>query len=95
MPNDTTKPRQSRKTASPRPTMMARISSIVVGPRLEKLDRKKITRYRQALRRGDTFPPVACIRHRRGCYEISDGYHRFHAHRLEGRKTIAVWFFIS
>ena len=85
----------TRKQASPVPTMMARISSIVIGPRLEKLDRAKVTRYRQALREGDTFPPVACIRHRRGCYQIFDGYHRFHAHRLESRKTIEVWFVVS
>jgi hypothetical protein len=69
-------------------TVMARTSSIVVGPRTEKLDRAKIARYRQALRRGDTFPAIAVIKHRRGCY---DGHHRFHAHRLEGRKIIRVW----
>lgn len=91
MPNETTKPRKPRKP----PTMMARISSIILGPMItNKLDRAKVARYRQALREGDTFPPVACIRHRRGCYEISDGFHRFHAHRLEGRKTIAVWFVV-
>jgi ParB-like chromosome segregation protein Spo0J len=86
---------KSPKQASPPPTMMARISSIVVGPRIDKLDRAKVTRYRQALRRGDMFPPIAVIKHRRGCYEIFDGYHRFHAHRLEGRKTIAVWLAVS
>ena len=62
-----------------------------MGPRSEKLDRVKVTRYRQALRRGDKFPAIAVIKHRRGRYKIFDGYHRFHAHRLEGRKTIAVW----
>jgi ParB-like chromosome segregation protein Spo0J len=30
------------------------------------------------------------IRHRIGMYEILDGFHRFHAHRLEGRKTIQI-----
>ena len=58
MPNDTTKPRQPRKQASPTPTMMAGISSIIVGPRSEKLDRAKVTRYRQALRRGDRSRPL-------------------------------------
>ena len=71
MPNDTTKPGQPRKQASPRPTMMARISSIIVGPRSEKLDRAKVTRYRQALRRSDTFPAIAVIKQRRGCYRNS------------------------
>jgi uncharacterized ParB-like nuclease family protein len=64
------------------------ISSIVLGRRSEKLDRKKVARYRRALRQGDTFPPIEVIKHRLGCYEVFDGYHRFHAHRLEGRKTI-------
>jgi hypothetical protein len=44
-------------------TVMARTSSIVVGPCTEKLDRAKIARYRQALRRGDTFPAIAVIKH--------------------------------
>lgn len=92
MPDKATKPRQPRKQP---PTLMARISSIVVGPRIEKLDRAKVARYRQALRQGDTFPAIAVIRHGRGCYQIFDGYHRFHAHRIEGRKTIAVWFTVS
>ena len=66
------------------------VRSVVLGRRRDKLDRKKITRYRQALRRGDTFPPVAVIKHQPGHYEVLDGYHRFHAHRLEGRKTIRI-----
>ena len=43
----------------------------------------------------NSTPAIAVIKHRRGCYEIFDGYHRFHAHRLEGRKTIAVWLTVS
>ena len=66
------------------------VRSVVLGRRRDKLDRKKITRYRHALRRGDTFPPIAVIKHRSGHYEVLDGYHRFHAHRLEGRKTIQI-----
>jgi ParB-like chromosome segregation protein Spo0J len=71
-------------------TIRALIRSIVIGRRPGGLDRKKITRYRQALRQGDTFPPIGVIKHRPGCYEVLDGYHRFHAHRLEGRKTIRI-----
>jgi uncharacterized ParB-like nuclease family protein len=66
------------------------IRCIILGRRREKLDRKKVTRYRQALRRGDTFPPIWVIKHRPGLYELFDGYHRLHAHRLEGRKTIQI-----
>jgi ParB-like chromosome segregation protein Spo0J len=63
---------------------------VVLGRRTEKLDRKKVTLFRQALRRGDRFPPVGVWKHRTGRYEVLDGYHRFHAHRLEGRKTIRI-----
>jgi ParB-like nuclease family protein len=66
------------------------MKSVIAGRRNEPLDRKKVTRYRKALRRGDAFPPIGVIRYRVGCYEILDGYHRFHAHRLEGRKTIQI-----
>jgi uncharacterized ParB-like nuclease family protein len=68
----------------------AMIISVILGRRTERLDREKVTRYRQALRQGDTFPPIDVIKHRPGFYEVFDGYHRFHAHRLEGRKTIAI-----
>jgi len=54
----------------------------------EDLDWNKVARYRRALRRRDLFPPIAVIKHCIGLYEILDGFHRFHAHRLEGRKTI-------
>ena len=66
------------------------IRCIVLGRRREKLDRRKVTRYRQALRRGDAFPPIDVVRLGRNLYEIFDGYHRFHAHRLEGCKTIPI-----
>jgi hypothetical protein len=65
------------------------IRCVVIGRRV-KLDRKKVTRYRQALRRGDTFLPIDVVRLGPGRYEVSDGYHRLHAHRLEGRTTIAI-----
>jgi hypothetical protein len=65
------------------------IRNIMLG-RPEKLDTKKLRRYRQALRRGDTFPPIDVIERRPGLYEVLDGYHRLCAHRDEGRKTIAI-----
>jgi ParB-like chromosome segregation protein Spo0J len=65
------------------------VSTYRVGD-YEDLDRNKVARYRRALRRGDTFPPIVVIKHRIGLYEIFDGFHRFHAHRLEGRKTIQI-----
>ena len=68
----------------------ALIRNIMLGRRTEKLDRKKLRRYQQALRRGDTFPPIDVIKHRPGLYEVLDGYHRLCAHRDEGRKTIAI-----
>lgn len=73
----------------------ALIKGIVLGRRVDPFDRKKVTRYRQALRRGDTFPPVGVIQHRIGRYEVLDGFHRFHAHRLEGRKTIQITVVVS
>jgi len=62
-------------------------------------DRNKIARYRRALRRGDVFPPVIVTREpmiwarSRRDFGILDGVHRYHAHRLEGRKTIraVIW----
>jgi uncharacterized ParB-like nuclease family protein len=71
------------------------VRCVTLGRRTERLDRKKVTRYRQALRRGDTFPPVDVVEHRPGLYEVMDGYHRFHAHRLEGRKTIQIRVIVS
>lgn len=68
----------------------ALIRNIMLGRRTEKLDRKKLRSYRQALRRGDTFPPIDVIERRPGLYEVLDGYHRLYAHRDEGRKTIAI-----
>jgi hypothetical protein len=66
------------KQASPIPTMMARISSIVAGPMVtNQLDRAKVTRYRQALRRGDTFPAIWVISRRHdatvGVSQASEG----------------------
>lgn len=56
----------------------------------ERLDRRKVARFRQALRRGDRFPPLHVFERRAGHYIIFNGHHRFQAHRLEGRKTILV-----
>jgi hypothetical protein len=60
-------------------------------------DRNKVARYRRALRRGEVFPPIKITRepfaYGRSGHGILDGVHRFHAHRLEGRKTIRadIW----
>jgi uncharacterized ParB-like nuclease family protein len=67
------------------------LRSIYLRRRLDPMDRKKVTLYRQALRRGDVFPPIDVHKFRVGYYEVMDGYHRFHAHRLEGRKTILIY----
>jgi ParB-like chromosome segregation protein Spo0J len=71
------------------------IGNIIIGRCLGGLDRKKITRYRQALRRGDIFPPILVMQYRRGRYEVFDGFHRYHAHRLEGRKTIEIFVIVK
>ena len=52
-------------------------------------DREKITFYREALRRREKLRPVDVENFADGL-RIFDGYHRFRAHRLEGRKTILV-----
>jgi hypothetical protein len=70
--------------------MRASINSIILGPRWERLDHNKIGRYRRALRRGDKFPSIDVADLGRHRYEVHDGYHRFNAHRLEGRKTIEI-----
>ena len=64
------------------------LSSVRAVGHVDGIDWNKVTRYRRALRRGDTFPPIEVIKYRVGFYEVFDGFHRFHAHRLEGRKTI-------
>jgi ParB-like nuclease domain len=66
------------------------LSSVEATGHREGVDWNKVARYRRCLRRGDTFPPVDVIKHRVGHYQVLDGYHRFHAHRLEGRKSIRV-----
>ena len=66
------------------------LRSIVIGRCPGGLDLKKITLYRQALRRGDIFPPIDVKKKRVGLYEVLDGFHRYHAHRREGRKTIEI-----
>jgi hypothetical protein len=53
-------------------------------------DRNKVARYRRALRRGATFPPIDVGERLDGGYDIDDGVHRFHAQRLEGHRTIRV-----
>jgi ParB-like chromosome segregation protein Spo0J len=53
-------------------------------------DRNKLERYRRALRKGAKFPPIDVIHtgFENGDWDIVDGVHRYHAHRLEGRETI-------
>jgi ParB-like chromosome segregation protein Spo0J len=66
------------------------IKNITIGRCFGGLDRKKVTRYRQALRRRDKFPPIDVERYGPGRYGVQDGFHRFRALRLEGRKTIKI-----
>ena len=70
--------------------MRALIKNIKIGPCRGGLDQKKITRYRQALRRGETFPPIDAIKNGPGLYKVMDGWHRYHAYKREGRKTIPI-----
>lgn len=66
------------------------ISKVYLGPKRGRLSREKIKRYRLALRQGVVFPPIVVIKHRPGIYEVLDGFHRLHAHRREGRKTVLI-----
>ena len=86
---------QAAPAAKQPPTLMARISSIVVGPRIEKLDRARSPAIGRRCGKATRSRPLLSSGMGRGCYQIFDGYHRFHAHRIEGRKTIAVWFTVS
>jgi hypothetical protein len=76
--------------ATGRPLKRVLFRSVHAGRHRDGMDWNKVACYRRALRRGDTFPPVVVIKHRIGFYEVFDGFHRFHAHRLEGRKTIQI-----
>jgi hypothetical protein len=61
-------------------------------------DRNKVARYRRALRRGAKFPPIEVYLRppivaqlwgpEAAGWEVVDGHHRYHTHRLEGRETI-------
>jgi hypothetical protein len=68
----------------------ALISSVHAVGHRDGVDWNKVARYRRALRRGDMFPPIQVMKHRIGLYEVLDGFHRYHAHRLEHRKTIQM-----
>jgi hypothetical protein len=48
-----------------------------------------VTRYRDDLRAGACFPPVAALKCKGG-YLVWNGHHRFSAHRAAGRKTIKL-----
>lgn len=68
--------------------MRVSIDASILRRHIGRLDRNKIARFRRGLGRGDKFPPIDVIEHARGRrYQVSDGYQRFHAHRLEGGKT--------
>lgn len=60
--------------------------------RLGRLNRSNVASLRRALRDGDALPPVAVdmVTRRPRRYKVLDGFHRYHAHALEGRKTIRV-----
>lgn len=70
--------------------MRVLLSNVHLGQRREKLDRKKVTRLRQALRRGEQLPPIDVRVLQPGFYELLDGWHRVHAHRREGRRWITA-----
>jgi uncharacterized ParB-like nuclease family protein len=68
----------------PSPVKIARLKR---SRRHDPLDRGRIKMFRLALRRGEEFPPID-VSDIDGSLWIFDGYHRYHAHKLEGRKTI-------
>jgi hypothetical protein len=71
-------------------TIRVLMRSVEIGRRPNGVDWKKVTRYRRALRQGGVFPPIEVIKYRVGHYEVLEGSHRYHAHRLEGRRTIQI-----
>lgn len=75
-----TKPEKARRVSMER---------VYLPRRLGRVDRAKVTRFRRALRNGETLLPVD-VMSIGGRYEVQDGFHRHHANRLEGRKTIKI-----
>lgn len=55
--------------------------------RFKNLDHAVVGLYQQALRRGAKFPPIEIV-NIGGKLWIHEGYHRYYAHKREGRKTI-------
>ncbi|SDJ91619.1 hypothetical protein SAMN05216338_107316 [Bradyrhizobium sp. Rc2d] len=55
--------------------------------RFKDLDHAVVKAYQQALRGGAKFPPIEIV-NIRGKLWIHEGYHRYYAHKREGRKTI-------
>ena len=56
--------------------------------RRHPLDQGRIRLLRLALRRGEKLPPIDIITRDDGSLWVFDGYHRYRAYKLEGRKTI-------
>jgi uncharacterized ParB-like nuclease family protein len=72
------------KTTKP---VRIRISEFYHNQSPRPLDPDRIKMYRRFLRRGEKLPPID-ITYIDGEPWIESGFHRFHAHKLEGRKTI-------
>ena len=51
------------------------------------LNEDVVSEYAEAIRRGDTLPPVVVF-HDGGTYWLADGFHRFHAHRAARAEDI-------
>jgi hypothetical protein len=70
-----------------RKSRRVRIARLNLSPHRDPLDHSKVKLYRLALRRGEKFPPIE-ISDVDDLLWIEDGYHRYYAHKLEGRKMI-------
>jgi uncharacterized ParB-like nuclease family protein len=64
------------------------IAKLSLGRRREPLDHGWIKELRARLRRGEKLRPIDVSTEYDGTLRVQDGYHRYHAHRKEGRKSI-------
>jgi hypothetical protein len=72
--------------------MRVSMERVYLPRRMGRLDRSNVAGLRRALRNGDVLPPVGVemVTSRPRRYKVLDGFHRHHAHRLEGRRTIQI-----
>ena len=56
----------------------------------EAIDRELIEQYAVLVGDGVAMPPVVAFRDRAGKHWLADGWHRFYAHKAEGRSEIAA-----